>query len=331
MRTVSKPIFTPPSGSAVRMLSVIALVLMTLGWFVTAVAAETAAVITAGSGTAVDWWLWPLALFAIALLIGVVSVMGGIGGGTLFVPVVGALFPFHLDFVRGAGLILALAGALAAGPQLLRDGLASLRLAMPLALFGSVFSVLGAMVGLSLSASVVQIALGVLVCAIALMMLRSSVTAEQGGLQTDAIARALGIRGRYVDPADGSAVRWTVHRTLGGVPVFALIGFMGGLFGIGAGWANMPALNLLMGAPLKLAAGTSGLLLSVVNTSATWVYINRGAVLPLLVVPTVLGVMLGAMLGGRLLRRVSARTVRYTVVVLLLAAGLRSLIKGLAA
>jgi uncharacterized membrane protein YfcA len=93
----------------------------------------------------------------------------------------------------------------------------------------------------------------------------------------------------------------------------------------------MPALNLLMGAPLKLAAGTSGLLLSVVNTSATWVYINRGAVLPLLVVPTVLGVMLGAMLGGRLLRRVSARTVRYTVIVLLLAAGLRSLIKGLAA
>ena len=65
--------------------------------------------------------------------------------------------------------------------------------------------------------------------------------------------------GHYVDPADGSAVRWTVHRTMGGVPVFALIGFMGGLFGIGAGWANMPALNLLMGAPLKLAAGTSGL------------------------------------------------------------------------
>ena len=36
-------------------------------------------------------------------------------------------------------------------------------------------------------------------------------------------------------------------------------------------------------------------------------------------------------MGGRLLRRVSARTVRYTVIVLLLAAGLRSLIKGLAA
>ena len=154
MRTVSKPISTPAAASAVRMLSAVALILMTLGWFDTAVAAEAAALANTASGAAVDWWLWPLALFAIALVIGVVSVMGGIGGGTLFVPVVGALFPFHLDFVRGAGLILALAGALAAGPQLLRDGLASLRLAMPLALFGSVFSVLGAMVGLSLSASV---------------------------------------------------------------------------------------------------------------------------------------------------------------------------------
>ena len=83
--------------------------------------------------------------------------------------------------------------------------------ALPLALFGSVFSVLGAMVGLSLAASVVQIALGVLVCAIALMMLRSSVAAEQGGLHADAIARVLGIRGRYVDPADGSAVRDYIH------------------------------------------------------------------------------------------------------------------------
>ncbi len=63
--------------------------------------------------------------------------LGGIGGGVLFVPIVGGFFPFHLDFVRGAGLLLALSGALAAGPALLRGGLAHLRLAMPLALVGS--------------------------------------------------------------------------------------------------------------------------------------------------------------------------------------------------
>jgi len=64
----------------------------------------------------VAWWVWPLALFAVTFALGVVAVLAGVGGGVLFVPIVGAFFPFHLDFVRGAGLLLALAGTLAAGP-----------------------------------------------------------------------------------------------------------------------------------------------------------------------------------------------------------------------
>ena len=101
------------------------------------------------------------------------------------------------------------------------------------------------------------------------------------------------------------------------------------MFGLGAGWANVPALNLLMGAPLKLAVGTSGFALSVVDTSAAWVYINRGAVLPVLVAPSIVGVMLGAKIGARLLRVVHAATVRRVVIGLLLAAGARALLKGL--
>jgi uncharacterized membrane protein YfcA len=101
------------------------------------------------------------------------------------------------------------------------------------------------------------------------------------------------------------------------------------MFGLGAGWANVPALNLLMGVPLKLAVGTSGLVLSVVDSSAAWVYINQGAVLPILVAPAVVGVMLGAKIGARLLRVVRSATVRKVVIVLLLAAGLRALLKGL--
>ncbi|MGH8689610.1 MAG: sulfite exporter TauE/SafE family protein, partial [Burkholderiales bacterium] len=98
---------------------------------------------------AVPWWVWPLALFALTYLLGVVAVVAGIGGGVLFVPIVGSFFPFHLDFVRGAGLVLALSGALSAGPALLREGLASLRLAMPLALVGSITSIGGALLGLA--------------------------------------------------------------------------------------------------------------------------------------------------------------------------------------
>ena len=83
------------------------------------------------------WWTLPLGLFVTSFLLGIVAVPSGVGGGVLFVPIVGGFFPFHLDFVRGAGLLVALASALAAGPSLLRGGLASLRLALPLAVLAS--------------------------------------------------------------------------------------------------------------------------------------------------------------------------------------------------
>jgi hypothetical protein len=101
------------------------------------------------------------------------------------------------------------------------------------------------------------------------------------------------------------------------------------MFGLGAGWANVPVFNLLMGVPLKLSVGTSGFLLSVIDTSAAWIYINRGAVLPIIVAPSIIGVMLGAKIGARLLRVAPAAMVRRIVIVLLLVAGARALLKGL--
>src|SRR5918993_5941134 len=93
------------------------------------------------------WWVWPIVLFLVSFALGAVAVLAGVGGGVLFVPIVGGFFPFHLDFVRGAGLLLALSGALSAGPGLLRSGMASLRLALPLALVGSITSIGGALLG----------------------------------------------------------------------------------------------------------------------------------------------------------------------------------------
>jgi hypothetical protein len=83
-----------------------------------------------------------------------------------------------------------------------------------------------------------------------------------------------------------------------------------------------------MGAPLKLSVGTSGLLLSVVDSSAAWVYLNRGAVLPLVVVPSILGAILGAKIGARLLGMAPALVVRRVVLTVLVIAGARALLRG---
>jgi uncharacterized membrane protein YfcA len=279
-------------------------------------------------GAGLPWWAWPLILFATTFLMGIVAVVGGIGGGVLFVPIVGGFFPFHLDFVRGAGLMLALCGALASGPGLLRSGLASLRLAMPLALAGSIGGIVGALVGLALPTRVVQVALGITVLAIAALMWWTRNAGHDEKHAADRWALALGLHGSFHDPAVGHGVDWNVHRTHMGLAAFFGIGIVGGLFGLGAGWANVPALNLLMGVPLKLSVGTSGLAISIINTSAAWVYMNKGALLPIIIVPSILGVMLGARVGVRVLKAIKASTARNVVIVVLIAAGIRSLMQG---
>lgn len=302
-----------------------------------AVLVMSAAVFASTEGTDVPaavkssmpWWGWPLILFIVTFVLGIVAVLGGVGGGVLFVPIIGGFFPFHLDFVRGAGLLVALAGALAAGPGLLKKGMANLRLTIPVALIASSSAIVGAMIGLALPQNVVQTALGATILGIVAIMIMAKKSEYPEVKQADALSTALRINGIYHEVSTGQDVNWKIHRTPQGLALFIIIGIMAGMFGLGAGWANVPVLNLLMGAPLKVSVATSKFLLSITDTSAAWIYVNNGAVLPMMVVPSIIGIMLGSIVGVRILAKARPAAIRYMVIGLLLFAGARALLKGL--
>ena len=282
------------------------------GLLLSTLPAEAATAATAAASTTA-WWVWPLSLFVVCFFLGMIAVPAGVGGGVLFVPIVGSFFPFHLDFVRGAGLLVAMASALAAGPSLLKNGMANLRLAMPLAL----------------PANIVQIALGVTILGIAALMLSAKKSEFPHVAQPDPLSQKLGIHGMFRDVISGKDIPWHVHRTPMGLVLFLIIGFLGGLFGVGAGWANVPGLNLLMGVPLKVAAGTSSMILAMASSSATWYYLDNGAILPIIAVPSVIGMMMGARIGAHLLTILKASVIRNMVIAILLFAGVRTLLKGM--
>ncbi|MGQ9689096.1 MAG: sulfite exporter TauE/SafE family protein [Desulfobaccales bacterium] len=282
-----------------------------------------------GQGSSLPWWAWVLILLVMTFIMGIVAVLGGVGGGVIFVPIVSGFFPFHLDFVRCAGLLVALSGALSAGPGLLRAGMADLRLALPTALIASSASILGAMIGLALPTRIVQIALGITILGIVVIMLLAKKSEYPDVKETDGLARMLGIQGTYLDISTGQEVHWKVHRTPLGLGLFVIIGIMAGMFGLGAGWANVPVLNLLMGAPLKVSVATSKFLLSITDTSAAWIYINSGAMIPLIVVPSLVGIMLGSWVGVPILTRTKPTIIRYIVIGLLTFSGVRAFLKGL--
>jgi hypothetical protein len=271
-------------------------------------------------------------LFIFCFVLGIIAVLAGVGGGVLYVPLVSGFFPFHIDFVRGAGLMVALAGALAAGPGLLRRNLASLRLAIPVALVASSFSILGAMLGLYLSKinpNIIQVCLGATIVGIAFLLLLSKNTEKPVVTRQDALGLALGISGAYLDVGMNEKVDWKTHRTLLGLVMFIFIGILAGMFGLGAGWANVPVLNLVLGVPLKISVATSKFLLSITDTSAAWIYLNRGCVIPLMAIPSIIGLMFGSFIGVKLLSIAKPRLIRYIVIVVLFFAGLKAIDKGL--
>lgn len=298
-------------------------------FFGSAIASTEAPGAPVASASATPWWVWPLVLFVVTFVLGIVAVLGGVGGGVLFVPIIGGFFPFHIDFVRGAGLLVALSGALAAGPGLLKKGMADLRLAIPVAVIASACAIVGAMLGLALPADVVNTALGGTILGIVAIMLIAKKSEYPDVKQADALSTALRINGIYHEISTGQDINWKIHRTPHGLATFIVIGVMAGMFGLGAGWANVPVLNLMMGAPLKVSVATSKFLLSITDTSAAWIYVNNGAVLPMMVVPSIIGIMLGSIVGVKILAKTKPAAIRYIVITMLLFAGLRALLKGL--
>ena len=277
------------------------------------------------------------ALLVLCCFVGVAAVVAGVGGGVMFVPLVTALFAIHIDFIRGAGLMVALVGAISSAPALLAKRLGYPRVSVPLALSGSLGSIAGARIGLVVPERGILIALGVLMLGLALQTVvqarsersrsRPAPPGSHRALHrlSARLARGWGLYGVFEDPADGSRVRWEVHRLVPALFLFVGVGAIGGMLGVGAGWANVPVLVSVMGLPVKMAAATSGLIILANSSAAAWVYLQRGAIDPLIVVPAVSGMIVGTKIGARLLGRAGPGAVRALIVALLSLAGVRTL------
>ena len=281
------------------------------------------------------WWFWPLVLFVFTLIIGIIAPISGVGGGVLFVPLTTAFFPFSVDFIRGTGLIMALTSALSSAPQLTKRGLANLKILAPVVVVSMVTSVIGGVVGLWITNTFptgkyyVTIALGVVLFLIFIVMGKSKRVEFPEVEKVDSLSQKLGITGAWFEPSLDRVVEYRTTNLPVALPAFAAVGFIAGMFGLGAGWANVPVLNLIMGAPIKVATSTSMLIITVNDAAAAWVYLANGAILPVMVVPSVIGITIGARIGARIAVKAKPRFVRYLVMGIMLMAAILDIIKGL--
>lgn len=274
--------------------------------------------------------------FILSTIIAIVAVIAGVGGGVLFTPVMLGFTSIDTLIIRATGLVVAMfSGLISTGP-FMRTGLSDIKLV----LYCSIPIVVGAMAG-AFSAvyladvmgakgdAVVRLALGLVLVFIAFMfIIGGSKTEYPVAKRIDGFSKKIGLNGLYWEASLGKVVDFHATRSLTGFILFLLVGFTGGFFGLGGGWAVVPVLNLVMMVPLKVSAACSGVLLAIGNAAAIWPYILYGSLIALFVTPWMLGQVVGGIIGAFILARIKAAFVRNLLIVLIFLTSIKLVVRG---
>lgn len=269
---------------------------------------------------------WVSGLFFISLGIGFLATLCGIGGGVLFSPIAMAFTPMDSVVIRASGLIVAMFNGLVASGPLMRTGLCNLRLV----LFALIAYGIGAFAGASGAIYVAKAfgpaGEGVIRIILSLIILGLFFYFIIGGkkLEYPEVKKEDGFTGffkiplPYYEASLGKLLEYKLH--LGWLLWIAvmIVGMIGGFFGMGGGWALVPSMNVIMGAPLKVAAAASMTMLGVGDCIAVWPYFLAGAMIPIVVAPLLVGQVLGGVLGAYVLIGMRAIFVRFILIGVLL-------------
>jgi uncharacterized membrane protein YfcA len=278
-----------------------------------------------------------VASFLFSTAIAVVAVIAGVGGGVLFTPVMMGFTSIDTLIIRATGLVVAMfSGLISTGP-FMRKGLADIKIVYFCSVPIAAGALAGAFSAVALSEymgdtgdAVVRLLLGLILIFIAAMFVLGGSKTEYPEVErVDRFTQWIGLHGAYWEESLGRRVDYSATRSILGFLLFSVVGFTGGFFGLGGGWAVVPVLNLVMMVPLKISAACSGVLLAIGNAVAIWPYVLYGALLALFVVPWMLGQVIGGILGAHILARIKAGFVRKILILLIIATSIKLVQRGI--
>ena len=258
----------------------------------------------------------------IGAFVGIVVGSLGAGGGILSVPIL--VYILGQDPHQATGLSLIIVGLTAAVSLATRarSGNVAWREGTIFALAGLVGTWAGSTLGPLVSARALMLSFCALLGAVAIFMVRSQLRSSESS------SHEAGAR-----PPDHHS--WTLATVCRVVALATLTGFLTGFFGVGGGFAIVPALHLALRYPMKRASATS--LLVMVITAAFG--LASRTVAGTLTITAEAGVMValftaasmgGGIVGAKLTKRVSNRVLGLVFAALLVGVAASTLVATLA-
>lgn len=252
-----------------------------------------------------------LMIFCVALVVGALGSMLGIGGGVLLIPLLTGLFNVPIKTAIGASIVSVIATSSAAGTVYVGRGLAHTRLSMVLEIATTAGALAGGITAILISPRLLDACFAALLLYVAFSLRRISIhegsSAPTGLLDT-----------HYVDPFTGQTITYGIHNLRRGLGASFFAGNLSGLLGIGCGIIKVPIMNLVMGVPLRAAIATSNFMIGITAATSAIVYFRHGYLDPRIAIPTSLGVLIGAQIGTRVGGRLRSQRLKQVFQILLI-------------
>ena len=264
-----------------------------------------------------------LIIFFVSVLVGVITSMFGIGEGVLLVPFLTLAAGIPIQIAIATSLVSTIANSSAASMTYVKDRRLNLRLALWFATTATLGAIIGAEIAAQINRTLLtEVFAAALVATAAVMFLRrKDVDAVQSTGLRDAQYNRFQLDGSYTNAVTERIVTYQVRNPLLGLLSGFVAGNASGLLGIGGGIINVPVMTLGMRVPIKVAAGTSALIIGLTTSAGAIIYYANGFVQPLLAAIVLEAVFVGALVGPRLQGKVrnEALTATFAVVLVILA------------
>jgi uncharacterized membrane protein YfcA len=249
-----------------------------------------------------------LILFLGAIVAGMVGSLTGLGGGVVIIPLLALGFGVDIKYVVGTALITSIATSSGAATAYIKKGMTNVRIGMFLEVATTAGAVLGALVAVFLSTSVIYIILGITLIFSSAMIVRKKDTSVDHSSPGSKWASVLKLNGTCPTP-DGIQ-KYNVRNVTAGFSLMTLAGVLSGILGIGSGSLKVLAMDIAMKIPFKVSTTTSSFMVGVTAAAGAVIYFQRGQIDPFLAMPVVTGVLLGSFFGSKILMIINVGLLR---------------------
>ena len=252
--------------------------------------------------------------FVIAIGIGVIAAVLGVGGGFLMVPVFTILFGLDQKMAVGTSLAVIVATSFSGSFAFARQGRIFYRAALVMIIPGIIGAVIGGFVTALLPGSWLALIFSCVIIFFAVAILSGDRTL----IYPITIGPSFREECRDRFSTCVTMKMYYLHLIFWGL----LSGLIGALCGLGGGVINVPAFFIL-GMPIHFAAASSTFVIFFTSLSGAVVHLALGHILPLFAVIFATGGFIGAQIGSRLAPQIPAEFLKKIIAVMfiLIAAG----------